>query len=51
LILQVTKTALRVCGDWSEHISTSSQTLGKKYYYNSKTEESTWTKPKDWVDE
>ena len=43
--------ALRVCGDWSEHISTSSQTMGKKYYYNSKTEESTWTKPKDWVDE
>lgn len=48
---EVTKTALRVCGDWSEHISTSSHTMGKKYYYNSKTEESTWTKPKDWVDE
>ncbi|XP_063412122.1 WW domain-containing adapter protein with coiled-coil homolog isoform X1 [Mytilus trossulus] len=48
---ELTKTALRVCGVWSEHISTSKHTMGKKYYYNSKTEESTWTKPKEWVDE
>lgn len=48
---EVTKTAVRVCGEWSEHISTSSHTLGKKYYYNSKTEESTWTKPKEWNDD
>ncbi|RUS75403.1 hypothetical protein EGW08_016842, partial [Elysia chlorotica] len=44
---QVQKSALRVCGDWSEHISSS----GKRYYYNCKTEVSQWEKPKDWISE
>ncbi|GFO37608.1 WW domain-containing adapter protein with coiled-coil [Plakobranchus ocellatus] len=44
---QVQKSAIRVCGDWSEHISSS----GKRYYYNCKTEVSQWEKPKDWVSE
>ncbi|XP_055301037.1 WW domain-containing adapter protein with coiled-coil homolog isoform X5 [Sitodiplosis mosellana] len=30
--------------DWSEHISSS----GKKYYYNCKTETSTWVRPTEW---
>ena len=41
---QVQKSALRLCGDWSEHISSS----GKKYYYNCKTEVSQWEKPREW---
>ncbi|KAL3854657.1 hypothetical protein ACJMK2_013917 [Sinanodonta woodiana] len=41
------KSALQVCGDWSEHISSS----GKHYYYNIKTEVSQWEKPKDWNDQ
>ncbi|GFS21789.1 WW domain-containing adapter protein with coiled-coil, partial [Elysia marginata] len=44
---QVQKSAIRVCGDWSEHISSS----GKRYYYNCKTEVSQWEKPKDWNSE
>ncbi|XP_052813464.1 WW domain-containing adapter protein with coiled-coil-like [Mya arenaria] len=40
------KSAIRVCGDWSEHLSSS----GKKYYYNLKTEVSQWEKPRDWSD-
>ncbi|XP_064646312.1 WW domain-containing adapter protein with coiled-coil-like [Lineus longissimus] len=43
---EVHKSALRVCGDWSEHTSSS----GKKYYYNCKSEVSQWEKPKDWHD-
>ncbi|KAL8587463.1 hypothetical protein ACOMHN_062196 [Nucella lapillus] len=41
---EVRKSAVRVCGDWSEHISSS----GKRYYYNCQTEVSQWEKPKDW---
>jgi len=44
---QVQKSAIRVCGDWSEHISSS----GKRYYYNCKTEVSQWEKPKEWIAE
>ncbi|KAK6960962.1 WW domain-containing adapter protein with coiled-coil [Biomphalaria glabrata] len=44
---QVQKSAIRVCGDWSEHISSS----GKRYYYNCKTEVSQWEKPKEWISE
>nr|XP_009859538.1 WW domain-containing adapter protein with coiled-coil homolog [Ciona intestinalis]XP_026691841.1 WW domain-containing adapter protein with coiled-coil homolog [Ciona intestinalis] len=40
------KGALRSCGSWSEHVSSS----GKIYYYNSKNEVSQWEKPKDWND-
>ncbi len=36
---------LETC-DWSEHVSPD----GKKYYYNSKTGESVWDKPKDLTD-
>jgi len=43
---QAQKSAIRVCGDWSEHLSSS----GKKYYYNLKTEISQWEKPRDWSD-
>ncbi|KAK6166805.1 hypothetical protein SNE40_023423 [Patella caerulea] len=43
---EVQKTAVRVFGDWSEHISSS----GKGYYYNCKTEVSQWEKPKEWID-
>lgn len=43
---QVQKSAVRVYGDWSEHISSS----GKRYYYNCKTEVSQWEKPKEWHD-
>ncbi|XP_059160961.1 WW domain-containing adapter protein with coiled-coil-like isoform X2 [Physella acuta] len=42
---QVQKSAIRVCGDWSEHISSS----GKRYYYNCKTEVSQWEKPNEWI--
>lgn len=42
--LQVLKTALRACADWTEHLSSS----GKIYYYNCKTEVSRWDKPKEW---
>ncbi|XP_067943363.1 WW domain-containing adapter protein with coiled-coil-like isoform X2 [Watersipora subatra] len=38
------KTALRVFGDWSEHVSSS----GKRYFYNCKTEVSQWVRPKEW---
>jgi hypothetical protein len=44
--IEIHKNALRVSGEWSEHVSTS----GKHYYYNYKTEVSKWEKPKDWVD-
>jgi len=44
LCFQSQKVALRVCGDWSEHVSSS----GKKYFYNCKTEISQWVKPKEW---
>ncbi|XP_005096307.1 WW domain-containing adapter protein with coiled-coil isoform X2 [Aplysia californica] len=44
---QVQKSAIRVCGDWSEHISSS----GKRYYYNCKSEVSQWEKPKEWNSE
>lgn len=44
--VEVQKSAVRVCGDWSEHISSS----GKRYYYNCKTEVSQWEKPKEWND-
>nr|KAG5714881.1 hypothetical protein BaRGS_000369 [Batillaria attramentaria] len=44
--VEVQKSAVRVCGDWSEHISSS----GKRYYYNCKTEVSQWEKPKEWSD-
>ncbi|CAG5121037.1 unnamed protein product, partial [Candidula unifasciata] len=44
---QVQKSAIRVFGDWSEHISSS----GKRYYYNCKTEVSQWEKPKEWNSE
>lgn len=37
-----------MCGDWSEHWSSSS---GKLYYYNCTTEASKWEKPKEWSDE
>ncbi|KAJ8320529.1 hypothetical protein KUTeg_002116 [Tegillarca granosa] len=40
------KSALRVCGDWSQHISSS----GDLYYYNYKTAVSQWEKPKEWTD-
>lgn len=42
---EVLKTAVRVCGLWSEHISSS----GKRYYYNCETEVSQWEKPKEWT--
>ena len=45
-MLQVHRLAEFVCGDWSEHVSSS----GKRYYYNCKTEVSQWEKPKDWND-
>lgn len=43
---EVQKPALRTCGDWSEHISSS----GKQYYYNTRTGVSQWEKPDDWND-
>ncbi|XP_076458223.1 WW domain-containing adapter protein with coiled-coil-like [Babylonia areolata] len=43
---EVQKSAVRVCGDWSEHISSS----GKRYYFNCKSEVSQWEKPKEWND-
>ena len=43
---QIQKSALRICGDWSEHLSSKK----KCYYYNIKTEESKWEKPKEWSD-
>nr|CAB3267661.1 WW domain-containing adapter protein with coiled-coil-like [Phallusia mammillata] len=36
--------ALRGCGNWSEHISSS----GKIYFYNNVSEVSQWEKPDDW---
>jgi len=45
-IIQVHRLAEFVCGDWSEHVSSS----GKRYYYNCKTEVSQWEKPKEWND-
>jgi len=41
---QVHRLAENICGDWSEHISST----GKRYYYNCRTEISQWEKPKDW---
>ncbi|XP_041375025.1 WW domain-containing adapter protein with coiled-coil homolog [Gigantopelta aegis] len=41
--VEVQKSAVRVFGDWSEHISSS----GKRYYYNCRTEVSQWEKPKE----
>jgi len=38
--------ALRECGDWSQHVSSS----GKIYFYNNKTNVSKWEKPKEWDD-
>ncbi|XP_071101234.1 WW domain-containing adapter protein with coiled-coil-like isoform X1 [Haliotis cracherodii] len=43
---EVQKSAVRVFGDWSEHISSSK----KRYYYNCRTEVSQWEKPKEWID-
>ncbi|XP_022324511.2 WW domain-containing adapter protein with coiled-coil-like [Crassostrea virginica] len=43
---EVQKPALRTCGDWSEHVSSS----GKQYYYNTRTGVSQWEKPDDWND-
>jgi len=40
------KTAIRRCGDWTEHVSSS----GKHYYFYIKTSTSQWEKPKDWDD-
>ena len=33
-------------GDWSEQLSSS----GKKYYYNRRTDASSWEKPREWAD-
>ena len=33
-------------GDWSEQLSSS----GKKYYYNRRTDASSWEKPREWVE-
>ncbi|CAH8447790.1 unnamed protein product [Dicrocoelium dendriticum] len=38
------KNALRVCGDWSEQLSSK----GKIYFYNCITEVSQWQKPPEW---
>ena len=46
IFFQIQKSAIRVCGDWSEHLSSS----GKKYYYNCTTEVSQWEKPKEWLE-
>lgn len=43
---QVHKLAEKVCGDWSEHVSSS----GKRYFYNCKSEVSQWERPENWVD-
>ncbi|XP_074655609.1 WW domain-containing adapter protein with coiled-coil-like [Tubulanus polymorphus] len=43
---EIRKSALRICGDWSEHISSS----GKRYYYNCISEVSQWERPKEWDD-
>lgn len=43
---EVHKLAEKVCGDWSEHVSSS----GKRYYYNCKTEVSQWERPDGWVE-
>lgn len=43
---EVQKPALRTCGEWSEHVSSS----GKQYYYNTRTGLSQWEKPDDWND-
>ena len=44
--VQVQKSAVRVFGDWSEHVSSS----GKGYFYNCRTEVSQWERPKEWVE-
>lgn len=36
--------AIRVCGDWSEQLSSN----GKLYFFNIKTKSSQWERPKDW---
>ncbi|KAG5454160.1 hypothetical protein CSKR_105389 [Clonorchis sinensis] len=38
------KNAIRVCGDWSEQLSSK----GKIYFYNCITEVSQWQKPPEW---
>ncbi|CAL8069270.1 unnamed protein product [Calicophoron daubneyi] len=38
------KNAIRVCGDWSEQLSSK----GKIYFYNCVTEVSQWQKPPEW---
>ncbi|KAL4216879.1 hypothetical protein ACF0H5_023340 [Mactra antiquata] len=43
---EVQKSAIRTCGDWSEHLSS----MGKKYYYNIKSETSQWERPREWSD-
>ncbi|KAI0229833.1 hypothetical protein LSAT2_019758 [Lamellibrachia satsuma] len=43
---EVQKSAVRVFGDWSEHVSSS----GKGYFYNCRTEVSQWERPKEWVE-
>lgn len=40
------KTAIRRCGDWTEHVSSS----GKHYYFDIRTSASQWEKPKGWKD-
>lgn len=36
--------AIRVCGDWSEQLSSN----GKLYFFNIKTKSSQWERPKEW---
>ncbi|XP_039266521.2 uncharacterized protein LOC120341967 [Styela clava] len=36
--------AIRICGDWSEHLSSN----GKVYFFNNKTKSSQWERPKEW---
>lgn len=36
--------AIRIRGDWSEHLSSN----GKVYFFNNKTKSSQWERPKDW---
>ena len=38
--------SLTAYGDWSEQLSSS----GKKYYYNRRTDASSWEKPREWVE-
>ncbi|KAL3309241.1 hypothetical protein Ciccas_012214 [Cichlidogyrus casuarinus] len=45
MVFQWEKNAIRVCGDWSEQLSSK----GKIYFYNSVTEVSQWHKPPEWT--